>query len=549
MTNFVKDFSGTSGLSGPVSDLPGQEVPAGADANQYADAAKWNQMRQAMFDTRNWLRASQFTNALTFGMVGDGNQASAATNRAALQAAIDALAPNVNGAFGGYVEIPPGVFIIDAQLTLPSGVGLRGAGPSATILKLKNATSVASMIRNLNQDGTQEYAFLESMTVDGNQAGGASCTTAVVDFVSLFVNSYVRDVVILNGSNVGLHIAAGGTPGGMGPLLVENVWVANTIGHGVLIEELAGNAGACDGIVCVNLTSEHQGNNKSAVYLKGLGSAAQWNFINTHIELGQSPGSPTITGQTGITLDGVTDVNFHGIQLLTGSVASVTAGIAITNVAQNARFRFDGIVNANLINPVVNDAKNSVTIGAVPVCSYVAPDYAVRGGMRFTPHTTAGSKGLVAQNSSGTDTAWFDNTGVLTGNSPTSAGLDVGANTADGSTGRVLALINQARTRAFGFYYPDSSFCRFRAITAGIDAWDIDNSGNMRVWNLLTVGVGSAGQGIKGVGTRAAAPSSGAHVVGEVVLNADPIAGGKVGWVCITAGTPGTWKAFGAIDP
>lgn len=52
----------------------------------------------------------------------------------------------------------------------------------------------------------------------------------------------------------------------------------------------------------------------------------------------------------------------------------------------------------------------------------------------------------------------------------------------------------------------------------------------------------------RGHGARAAAPASGAHIAGEIVFNADPVASGKIGWVCVTAGTPGTWKAFGAID-
>lgn len=45
-----------------------------------------------------------------------------------------------------------------------------------------------------------------------------------------------------------------------------------------------------------------------------------------------------------------------------------------------------------------------------------------------------------------------------------------------------------------------------------------------------------------------AAPTTGAHIVGEVVWNSAPAASGTIGWVCTTAGTPGTWKTFGAIS-
>jgi hypothetical protein len=49
-------------------------------------------------------------------------------------------------------------------------------------------------------------------------------------------------------------------------------------------------------------------------------------------------------------------------------------------------------------------------------------------------------------------------------------------------------------------------------------------------------------------GAGSAAPTSGSYAVGAIWLNEAPSAGGFVGWVCVTAGTPGTWKTFGAIS-
>ena len=45
-----------------------------------------------------------------------------------------------------------------------------------------------------------------------------------------------------------------------------------------------------------------------------------------------------------------------------------------------------------------------------------------------------------------------------------------------------------------------------------------------------------------------AAPTTGTYSVGDVVYNTIPAAGGSIGWVCVTAGTPGTWKEFGLIS-
>lgn len=44
-----------------------------------------------------------------------------------------------------------------------------------------------------------------------------------------------------------------------------------------------------------------------------------------------------------------------------------------------------------------------------------------------------------------------------------------------------------------------------------------------------------------------AAPAAGTWAVGDKVYNSTPVAGGTIGWVCTTAGTPGTWKTWGAI--
>jgi len=45
----------------------------------------------------------------------------------------------------------------------------------------------------------------------------------------------------------------------------------------------------------------------------------------------------------------------------------------------------------------------------------------------------------------------------------------------------------------------------------------------------------------------AAAPATGSWKVGDVVMNTTPASAGNMGWVCTEAGTPGTWKTFGAI--
>ncbi len=44
-----------------------------------------------------------------------------------------------------------------------------------------------------------------------------------------------------------------------------------------------------------------------------------------------------------------------------------------------------------------------------------------------------------------------------------------------------------------------------------------------------------------------AAPTTGPHQRGDIVWNTQPTSGGTVGFICVVAGEPGTWKAFGPI--
>jgi hypothetical protein len=428
---------------------------------------------------------------------------------------------------GGTVDMSAGTYLSSSQIVGADAVLLRGDRFGRTVIRASNTFNAASLITNASHDGTQEFFGIEGILIDGNQAGGAVCSVAVVDLVSLFINSYFRDIIILNGSGVGLRVAA---TNAMGPLLFENVWLANNVGHNLLCEEVAGNSGACDGLCFVNLTSEHQGSGKSAIYLKGLGSCAGWNFFNTHVEQGQVGA----TTQTCITIDGVPDVLFDGVQLLTGNVAAMTAGIAITTAVQNVRIQIRGVTNANLINPVIADAKNSVTIGAISPPWYVTPEVNVRGGLRFTPDSAAAAKSLVLQDSGGADRVWGDKNGRLTGASVFGAGVEI---VSPDSNERPLALTNLALNQLVGWVFQPGGALRLRNLTNAVDGYELTTAGLIKVI-----------QALQGTGARAAAPSTGTHIAGEIVLNADPVAGGKAGWICVTGGTPGTWKAFGAID-
>jgi hypothetical protein len=50
-----------------------------------------------------------------------------------------------------------------------------------------------------------------------------------------------------------------------------------------------------------------------------------------------------------------------------------------------------------------------------------------------------------------------------------------------------------------------------------------------------------------GIGRTTEVPTTGTWAVGDQVMVYNPVSGGPIGYVCTTAGTPGTWKSFGTI--
>lgn len=528
-------------------ELPADKVDEDGFSNPVPGATRqWsandaNRVFQGLRDIQSDQVGRTF-NVRAFGAEVDGTT----DDSAALLAALTAASATVASGFGAVVEIPKGTLVTSAQVVIPNGVCLRGAAGAtpASIIKAHASFSGTSLVTNTNHTGGQEYAFLERLIIDGNKGNGAVCSVAVVDWVSLFVNSYIRDCLIHEGSNVGLRVAAEGTPGGMGPVLIENCWVARNTGHNVLVEDTAGNTGSATGIVFMTLTSENQGTNSAAVYLKGAGRLAGVKFIGTtHIEMGSAA-----TGRIGIKVDGCSHSGFENVQLF-ADPATVSFGIDITNVVQNVGLKFEHVFNPNVITTVLRDQKNSVTLGAVNVNSYVTGDWAYQGAPRFLP--VAGGKSAVFQSSAGVDRAWFDANGELTGASLNGAGIDL---VGDATNNRPLTFVPDAASpfsSVYGFSYPSggAGVLRFTSITGAKDVWQIGTDGTMFVYQPSTFQfLMTLQSGLKGPGARAAAPSSGAHVVGEIYFNADPIATGFIGWVCVTAGTPGTWKSWGVIS-
>lgn len=65
--------------------------------------------------------------------------------------------------------------------------------------------------------------------------------------------------------------------------------------------------------------------------------------------------------------------------------------------------------------------------------------------------------------------------------------------------------------------------------------------------NFPATALPSGGTGLTNEYFNNAIPTAGTYRLGDRVWNNAPAASGTIGWVCTAAGTPGTWKTFGAI--
>jgi hypothetical protein len=94
----------------------------------------------------------------------------------------------------------------------------------------------------------------------------------------------------------------------------------------------------------------------------------------------------------------------------------------------------------------------------------------------------------------------------------------------------------------------------FYGVTAGkTTQLIVTNGGTSDQWVRRNVFTGTATQNLTGLIARrethgTSAPTSGTWRLGDIVWYNTPYPGGPMGWVCTTAGTPGTWKEFGHVS-
>lgn len=230
-------------------------------------------------------------------------------------------------------------------------------------------------------------------------------------------------------------------------------------------------------------------------------------------------------------------------------VNNITQGCSlVSGYASNyGMFR---VIDANTsvtINGNIHDIADGGSIGKVGASSV----YTTMAAWRGAGYDTNGQQGTVTISNTGQPTAGTANpigTGVkywgtnsrpsdINGEPLPDTNIDIGCYQSTTNAGHPKNLINSSNPSATALdvitYSPNE-------LQAQLDMVSLLDSRVDVIRNKQIVS--------KNITWASAAPTTGTYLVGDIVYNSAPTSSGTIGWVCVTAGTPGTWKTFGAIS-
>jgi hypothetical protein len=182
-----------------------------------------------------------------------------------VQAALDECEQNA----GGQVIIPAsaGILVTNTSVKIPEKVRLTGATSKTTTATFiaDATTNVTAMVENKTQDGSQAYAYVEHIRVDGAKATGAT-VGAGIKFAGIFISSAIKDVTVTNCSGNGIHLDGAN---GIGPMIMSNIAVGSCGDHNILIEGIVQ-------LVSTLIDSERPGTGKSAIKVTNAEASAMF---------------------------------------------------------------------------------------------------------------------------------------------------------------------------------------------------------------------------------------------------------------------------------
>jgi hypothetical protein len=499
------------------------------------------------------------------------SQQAGASDKARLQAAVNNAAP-----FGATVIID-GALSVSGSVTVPSGARIDGSRGSVTqtadlsaTFFVNNASDV--VIRNVRAVGkATDYVASSSVLAAAAVYIAGTSSNVLIDGcdlrghagVGVFIGAGVKDVRVANcrlqgpgpdeitplANNYGM-----GVVGGDG----SSDWSVTNCDISLYAQGI--NSGDVSNVRIIGNTI-HDMTGQHGIYLDAVNNLVVANnqIRDTGLQgikvqianstVGQDIDDVAITGNV------LTNIGSHGILLtkaVTGSRqtrrASVVGNTVTTSGAGGDGINLIGVHGAVISANVVHNARHGLIASSCVGLTV--------GLNRF--HSCQ-QNGVLLLDTTDVDLVYNRVLNPSSENNPSAEfGIQMSGVTADCRiVGNVVS--DAAGNMRYGLYLNTSQQAtitvRNNDLTGATDhGARMDSTQGIKEWsgNVLAGGLGATTgfpstfvRGAPGQATGTAAPTTGTWARGEVLWNRTPTPGGVLGWVCTTAGTPGSWSAFG----
>lgn len=481
-------------------------------------------------------------NVLDYGATGNGTTDDAAAVQLALNA-------------GGTVFFPAGTYLIGTTLNVLS---------NTQVLLDQNATAKAKSSLSgplFSTSGKTNVKFTGGI-FDGNKANAASATDAIYIYNSS--NVWVNNTTIQNSKEHNIYVAGPSTSSVSKNIYLQNNSLSGADGPGITFIYTS-NILIENSIIFSNYTGLTSGESS---FIAIVGNSFYSN-TNDGCAVGNNCAYITITGNVS-QYNGAEGINVDGCNhaVITGNTSlNNLIGITVWNRSPGTVLAKRNIVSSNTVstctqvgiliadgneysiiegNSVDSCGSYGIQLGESNYC--VIRDNTVNGNAAGGIYVAGTIQSKIENNFCASNTGYgiqlqtgtgFGRTTVINNTLAANSG---GYGIYDNASGSGNVISNNIFT--------DESSPVVQTLNIYVnDSVVIENNRNLiGTTGYPNIVSGTIKQYLNSWQYASAAPTTGTWVVGDTFYNSAPTAGGTIGFVCTTAGTPGTWKTWGAIS-
>lgn len=491
--------------------------------------------------------------------------------------------PDVSQVGGGTVYIPAGKYKITDTLYYPSSVSFIGDGMYGSSIEFEPTSSKNCFEPDPSKLGAgvsiYGVSFCEFSIIGKNSNANDGITT--ISGTSAYAE-FIRATKVLvkgfsgNGMYIGQDVVASGSTyfNKIDQCSFRQNSVNLQIGYWGGPTVIVGGYMVADGSQAYQIINRHNGTTIIGLSMDGVPTAAQIYSVNpidtSGIRREQASSSSNIPfleleydNTNGQTFQGTVDLskNWYGLD---GSIIKVNNYISTGADPANVRNAFKGGINADFGSPKShpelipngNTEKglyNWTKFGTNSTLSYQTTEkFLSTGALSLTTssgHTLSSIKYTIP----GAKLTPFVGTRLWVTFLVKSTTTDYFVRLNGAGQSHTNAQSYSNATAIFGDWRLHAVSTQI--VSASDLALEVFCSDTSPTDTVYLAGINVYSNGFRGMPEAAAearfeassAPSNGTWAVGDIVYHSSPAPGGNIGWVCTTAGSPGTWKTFGTI--